>query len=464
MGLFASILKSFAPNRRRKKKRRRKGAKRAGGGFRPSDGGGTTILVADVFGSGGAEISERLATMLGNEAALGVLRINSAIRLNTRVGMIERLLLAADEGAKLLADENANILIWGEMEELGTVARLRFLVDPKLAGEQGAIFGLGDSLDLPVPLPQGTGDLVRAVAVAVALPVYSGARGDLLSRLSQHLKGAEAVMEDLPPDFHDEYKASMLTNAGVAYATAYKFGDKKAGPAATKAFEAAAALTAPDKMPVEWALTQMHWGALMETDARLRKDVAQLEAAAARYKAVCGSLGRDGHSFDWALANVRRGQALYRLATQVPAKTSAYLKDAAKAFEEALTVYDRGLMPMRWAEVTNHLGVAQMALGSFGTESGNAMLQEAITTFRRVKEVYKRDTSPLLWAQTSNNLGAACVALAKRTKEDYLLDEAAVNFKGAMEVFRRLPRQKKRATMIANNLSRVERMLAADAA
>ena len=462
MGLFSSILKSFAPNRRLKKKRRRKGAKRTGCGFRPSDGGGTTILIADMHGSGGADISDRLSTMIGNEAALSVLRINSAIRLNPRVGLVERLLLAADEGGKLMTDEKANILVWGEMEELGTVARVRFLVDPKLAGEQGAVFGLGDTLDLPVPIPQGSGDLVRAVAVAAALPIYGGSRGDLLGRLGTHLKGAEAVMEDLPEDFHPEHKASMYTDLGVAFATAYKFGDKKAGANATKMFETAAALTAPDKTPLEWARTQMHWAAFSETDAKLRKDVAALEAVARRYKTVGETLGRDGHSSDWALANLRRGQVLYRLATQVPAKTAEHLKAAAAAFEEALTVYDRGLTPMRWAEVTNHLGVAQMALGSFA--GGNAMLQEAITTFRKVKEVYKRDTSPLLWAQTSNNLGAACVALTKRTKEDYLLDEAAVNFKGAMEVFRRLPRQKKRATMIANNLNRVERMLAADAA
>ncbi len=462
MGLFSSILKSFKPSRRLKKKRRRKGAKRASGGFRPTDGGGTSILIADIYGSGGPEISERLSKMIGNEAALSVLRINTAIRLNPRVGLAERLMLAADEGAKLLAAEKANILVWGEMEELGTVARIRLLVDPKLAGEHGIVFGLGDTLDLPVPIPQGSGDLLRAFTVAAALPVYGGSRGDLLARLGTHLKGAEAVMGDLPEDFHPEHKASMYTDIGVAYATAYKFGNKKAGANATKAFETAAALTAPDKMPLEWARTQMHWAAFMETDAKLRKDVATLEAVASRYKTVAANLGRDGNSTDWALANLRRGKVLYRLATQVPAKTSEYLKAAAAAFEEALTVYDRSLVPMRWAEVTNHLGVAQMALGSFA--GGNAMLQEAITTFRKVKEVYKRDTSPLLWAQTSNNLGAACVALAKRTKEDYLLDEAAVNFKGAMEVFRRLPRQKKRATMIANNLHRVERMLAADAA
>lgn len=461
VGLFKTIVRSIVPTRR-KRKRRRKASTRAGGGFRPSEGAGTSILISDIYGSGGADIADRLATMIGNEAALGVLRIKRAIRQNNRIGVVERLMVAADEGAALLTEEKANVLVWGEMEELGLIARIRFLADPRIAGEQGAIFGLADALDLPVPMTPACGDLVRAVAVAVTLPIYGGSRGELLNRLGQHLKGAEKVLEDLPADFHDEHRASILKAMGVAHATAYKLGDKKAGAEAAKAFEAAAALISPDAVPVLWALVQTHWGALLETDAKMRKDVALLEAAAARYKTVSDKLGREGNAYDWALAHVRRGQVLYRLSTQAPSNAAEYLKAASGAYGEALTVYDRSLMPKRWAEVMNSLGVVQMALGSY--PNGNAMLQEAITTFRKVKEVYRQDTSPLLWAQTSNNLGAACVALAKRTKEDYLLDEAAVNFKGAMEAFRRLPRQKKRAAMIANNLDRVERMISNDAA
>jgi len=70
--------------------------------------------------------------------------------------------------------------------------------------------------------------------------------------------------------------------------------------------------------------------------------------------------------------------------------------------------------------------------------------------------------TPLLWAQTSNNLGAACFALAKRTNEDYLLQEAAACFQGAIQVFRQLRGQKKREKVIAQNLLRVEQMLNED--
>ncbi len=120
-----------------------------------------------------------------------------------------------------------------------------------------------------------------------------------------------------------------------------------------------------------------------------------------------------GH--DWALAHVRRALGLYKLANMMPERATGYLKEAASAFEEALTVYDRETMPARWAEVMNHYGVTQMALGGFG--AGETMLQQSVTTFRKVLEVRKRQAGPLLWAQTANNLGAACFSLAKKSRK-----------------------------------------------
>jgi hypothetical protein len=56
-------------------------------------------------------------------------------------------------------------------------------------------------------------------------------------------------------------------------------------------------------------------------------------------------------------------------------------------------------------------------------------------------------------------LGAACFVLAKRTNEDYLLQEAAACFQGAIQAFRQSRVLKKRVKVIAQNLLRVEQML-----
>jgi len=79
-------------------------------------------------------------------------------------------------------------------------------------------------------------------------------------------------------------------------------------------------VTDPQASPLDWALIQTHWGAVLEADARARKDAAALETAIARYTAVTATLSRDTHGYDWALAHVRRAMALYKLASMMPAK------------------------------------------------------------------------------------------------------------------------------------------------
>jgi len=85
------------------------------------------VLVASLFGSGGKEISDYIANMLSTEGSFQTLRLEKALKLNLRVGLLERLLLASDEGSNWIRDEQADLMIWGQMEDMGTVARLRFL-------------------------------------------------------------------------------------------------------------------------------------------------------------------------------------------------------------------------------------------------------------------------------------------------------------------------------------------------
>ena len=457
MGLFASIIKSFSPQKRkRKRKRSRKNAVRAGDGIQPVDAGNVKILVADLFGAGGADVADRVAGMLTQENALTTMRLKRPLHQNPRLGAVERLLVAGTEGAVVLAEEECQVLIWGEMEDMGTVARLRFISNNGADG-QAVVFGIGDTLDLPRPMPDGAGDVVRAVAAAIALPIAGGARRELLDRLRKHLTAADKALEALPADVHTENRIAITSAIGIAHATAFRFGAKKNLPAALKNFEAASALANAEAQPGAWAIVQTHLGAALEADAKLRKDPLAMMAAIERYKTVSDGLGRDQYGYDWALANMRRALALYKLASMVPEKTTTHLKDAVSAFEEALTVYDRNVMPDRWADVMSHLGVAQMALGGFG--ANNAMLQQSVSTFRKVMEIRKRETVPLLWAQMANNLGAACFALAKRTEDEHLLEEAARNFERAIIVFREVRGYKKRAAVISNNLQRVRHML-----
>jgi len=460
MGLLSSILKSFIPagGRRRKRVAKRRSAAKAEGGMRPSDADGAPkILVASLFGSGGKEVSDRISGMLGAEGTVSTYRLDQTLKQNLRLAPLERLLLAVEEGRGWLKEETAQLLVWGELEDMGTVSRIRFCT---LAGPEEGLpgtFGLEGTLDLSVPWADASSDIVRAVILAVALPVTQGSRNEMAARLKKLLAPATQACTVISTETPAEYRGRTHAALGHAYATAFRYGQKKALPGALKHYEVAEGLLDAGKHPGAWALLQVHWGAVMEADACSRKDVAAMQVAIERYRTVTETLSRDANGYDWASAQVRRAMALYKLASMVPEKTATHLKASASAFEEALTVYDRNAMPHRWAEIMNHYGVTQMALGGYG--SSNAMLQQSIATFRTVLEIRKRDQQPEQWAQTINNLGAACFALAKRTKEEHLLEEAARCFQGAGKNYRKIPGNKKRVQVIANNLARVRAML-----
>ena len=407
--------------------------------MRPSEAeGAPKVLVASLFGSGGKEVSDRISGLLGAEGTLSTFRLSKTLKQNLRLAPLERLLLAAEEGRGWLKEETANLLIWGELEDMGTVARIRFctLGAPE-DGVPGA-YGLEDTLDLSVPWAEESSDIVRAIVLAAALPVNQGPRTEMAARLKKLLASATQACAAISVETPAEYRGRTH-----AYATAFRFGQRKALPGALKLYEVADGLLDSGAYPGSWALLQMHWGTVLEADARSRKEVAAMDVAIKRYQSVSDTLSRDANRFDWARAQVRRAIALYKLASMVP-------------------IYDRSAMPHRWAEIMSHYGVTQMALGGYG--SSNAMLQQSITTFRKVLEVRKRDQQPEQWAQTMNNLGAACFGLAKRTKEEHLLEEAARCFEGAGKNYRKIPGNRKRVRVIANNLARVRAMLGEGAA
>lgn len=452
------------PNKRRKKKKRKPRVKLAGGGgFTPSDGGPQSrVLVANLFGSGGKEISERIVGIVGRETGFATYHFDKILKQNLRMPLLERLLAASEQGVMWLREEKADLLIWGEMEEMGTVVRIRFLSAKSPGDGQPGTFGLADTLDIPNPWPDSTGDIVRAITLAALLPVASGSKVPLAERLRKLPKEAYKALDDFPSDTPQEYRANMLAGIGNAFATSYRYGDKKALARAGACYASADALLSPEGTPLYWALLHSHWGALLEADARARKSIEDMEIAAKKYLLITEGLARETNGFDWALAHVRYAMASFKLASIDESRASTHLKAAASSFDEALTVYDRTTLPARWAEVMNHYGVVQMSLGGLG--SNNAMLQQAITSFRKSLEVRTPEAFPMEWAQTTNNLGAACFALAKRTKEDVLFEEAATCFEGAINVYRQRPGNKKRAKVIFNNLSKVKQHLGEAAA
>jgi len=460
--LFSFLAPSLA--RRTARRPRRKAARtpqRVGGNnFAPAGGapsGDPKVLLADIGGDSGGALTAQLSETLSGCEALEVYRSSQVLKLPRDTDQVRRLMVAADKGREWLADQGADILVWGEME--GGSVRLRFTPKIPCADNLPGAYGLGDTLLLPAAMMETLAPVLHASVLAAVGPTYPGMKTHLSEALGWSIQASKDIAQNQPDGMSAVQHATLLINLANAFSTQYRLikGAKNLASAASL-YRTAVKKAPAESEPDIWAVAQSHLATALKARGIAEKSDDVLKEAAVAYQSIAESLGRGTHPYDWALAHINHGLVLYRLSMRTG--RAAFLQEAGKAFEEALTVYTKEAMPMRWAEVMNQYGTILLALGEQVT--GNVTLEMAVTKFRKVLEVRKRDRSPQLWAQTANNLGAACFSLAKRNAEVALLREAQTCFEGAAESYHQLG-DVKRAEVIRSNLARVERLLSARA-
>ena len=136
---------------------------------------------------------------------------------------------------------------------------------------------------------------------------------------------------------------------------------------------------------------------------------------------------------DWAATQNDLGSALFALGRRESG--TARLEEAVNAFRDVLKVLTPERVPHNWAATQNNLGAALFALGQ--RESDTARLEEAVNAFRAALKEYTRDRVPLVWAATQNNLGAALSLLGERESGTARLEEAVNAFRAALKVLTR---------------------------
>ncbi len=461
-GLFfaSRVPKSSSQNRRRKQKKKNGAERISGASFAPADSDGPglpKILVAAITGDKSGEVSARLATSLDGFQAYEVFRTKSAVKMGDQGILVDRLIAAADQGRDLLAQEQADLLVWGRMAN--GIVELRFIATTPLSDSQPGSYGLGDMLALPAAFGDDYNHALHAAVLSAVGPTFKGMRSKVGNELDKALGQIKSLVQQKPPDLSGSHYAAFLSCMGNAFAAhALLGGEAKRLDQAISSYKLALTHTSAEVDPIVWSLTQSHLGKTLKVKGERAKDADVLKEATVAYKAITDQLSRIEHPFDWALANINMGLVLYRLG-MVSGKSS-YYQESTKFFDEALTIYTKEGTPGKWAEVCNQYGVVLLALGE--QVNGNATLEIAVKKFRASLNVRKKEVVPVLWAQTANNLGAACFSLAKRNSELALLREASSCFEGAIEIYESSGAGK-RADLIANNLARVQRLLSSRA-
>ena len=257
-----------------------------------------------------------------------------------------------------------------------------------------------------------------------------GERENGTERLEEAVAAYRAALEERTRDRVPLEWAMTQMNLGIALDA---LGKRESGTErlleAIAAYRAALEERTRDRVPLQWAMTQMNLGITFKALGEWESGVERLVEAVAAYRAALEECTRDRVPLDWARTQMNLGSALLELGQRESG--TERLEEAVAAYRAALEERTRDRVPLEWARTQMGLGVALWALGE--RESGTERLVEAIAAYRAALEERTRDRVPLDWAMTQMNLGIALHALGKRVSSTERLEEAVAAYRAALE-------------------------------
>ncbi|MBF0093613.1 MAG: cyclic nucleotide-binding domain-containing protein [Alphaproteobacteria bacterium] len=417
--------------------------------------GPLVILLANIFGDyeGGLTVKKIQAALEALPSCVAR-PVNAYVPAPGTVDGIpagEQLPAAIDQGRKLLAKNNGDLLIWGEVDPDGRLLELRFL--PQVNDDRAGAFSPEIPLDLPFEFEEGWINLLRASVLAALEPRTEAHVTALRSALATEVAQAAAVVESSRGFMSAGEQATVY----IAYANANAAaGNMDQGPdlyhAAIENYRRAIRFLT-EQVSRTLGLVQRQLGLSLQAAGERFGDPDLLERAADTYRAACQSITREDSPREWALIQNRLGVLLYRL--DLKTGRNEPLRESLAAFQGALQVITRADEPFRWAEIMNNLAQALQVYGEH-VKSPNA-LERAVEACRVACEVRTQDVAPLLWAATQNNMGSALFLLARHSKNSDHARQAAEAFRGALGIYE-IQGATKLASVAEKNLARASEL------
>jgi len=362
---------------------------------------------------------------------------------------------AVTTARRWLRKDKADLLIWGDVNEVGTVIHLRFVTLSGEADQPGG-FLISDRLALPTNFGPEFGKLLYAVAVAAMVPRTEAQRHMIKPLLLPALEAAQQT-EQSPP--HELLVADQLTiqvcYGNVTALIGQYMGDPSWLRKAALAYQEALETISQADDPIGWANVKFHLCRIRQALGERGSDPEILESAASDYKEILDIFTYGEFPREWATIQSRIGSALYRL-DAINGET-ALLKDSIAAHQSALQVFTKADAPLKWSEVKNNLGQALQIWGDLARNT--EILERAVMACQKALQVRNRFETPMLWAVTQNNLGSALFLLGRLTEDSENLEGAAEAFGKALEIYQaygaaRLSRVAERNMTKAENLLR----------
>jgi tetratricopeptide (TPR) repeat protein len=330
-----------------------------------------------------------------------------------------------------LKQRHADLLIGGELLKTDEAVNLWFIGEDTGQNFQATPFRLAANL-LKEDFAQAASTALLGIALTKLKPTTEEQGKYLVEILKPVVERLRHLLEGTAG--LSKAQAADLQNAlGLVLSViGEQAGDNKALVEATRAYRAALEERTRDRVPLDWAATQMNLGNALMTLGERESGTARLEEAVVADRAALEELTRDRVPLDWAATQMNLGNALTRLGERESG--TARLEEAVVADRAALEELTRDRVPLDWAATQMNLGNALTRLGE--RESGTARLEEAVVAYRAALEERTRDRVPLDWAMTQMNLGNALRRLGEREGGTARLEEAVAAWDAGLTVIK----------------------------
>jgi len=241
-------------------------------------------------------------------------------------------------------------------------------------------------------------------------------RGDVALARLRYLEAAMRFAEAarlLPQtdDFSQQRLEYLGEEASALYRQGDEFGDNVALVSAIDHYRTVLLLLPRERVPLQWATTQMNLGIALATLGLRESGTAKLEESVTAFCEASKEWTRERVPLDWAKTQMNLGTALAALGERESG--TARLEEAVAAFREALQE-TRERVPLQWAMTQMNLGNALRVLGE--RESGTAKLEEAVAAYRAALEEWTREAAPY-WRDIAQQNLARCVALLEQRRK-----------------------------------------------
>ncbi|MBI2236779.1 MAG: hypothetical protein HYU60_07520 [Magnetospirillum sp.] len=393
-----------------------------------------TVLVAALAGDAEGTAAATLFNALQGRPGLAVKPLPKAFPLDNMEdpAQVAAVILNTRHA---VAEENADLLVWGDKGKDGY--RLRLATAPLPGDAPLASFGPTTRIELPFDFAEAPGNLLYAALLAAADPATEAQRAGVRKLLPAAAAAVEALAAKPPVQMSmPQQRSVQLIFGHIAAAAALVAAQPEQATAwfgkAVESYRSAQRRLRPTDAGWEAGLIHKHLAAVLTVQAERTKEAAPLlEEAVKEWRSAAETLTRAMMPQEWAAAQMRLGVALYRL--DLITGQTELLREALQVLQGTLQVYTRTETPARWAEVMH--AVAQV-LEVYGDQMKSAeVLTRAADTCRAVCEVRTRERTPLAWAATQNTLGSALFLLDRHGGGGAHLAEAELVLAAALGIF-----------------------------